>query len=424
MTAEAAVRRGPVARLLDAAEARPLHLDGNLDREHGFLPRRLSPRPLPASHAAWEEALAQLPELAHRRDAQQVLAGLPTLASDPGSLPDDALPWAATVLGNLAHAYWHFGLERMYEPRNLVDDNRLPPAIEVPWHEVCSRTGRPFCGLTLEDEMFNNFALEAPAVVGADGQYDVEDVRVDRITVPAAAYGSESERVFLAAFSEIHAMLAPIPGLLEELEELLPGGPDAVDDVESVLDGVVRSLQRATAGFRKISPSPRSRTYCDPVDWAKTVVTFQVPAEGYPVGPSGSATPLVQVMDALVGRQRYDTDLGALVVQLGGTQLPSVQQELCRLVRALDLRGWVAGTRRSSPRAHRRLVTAFDQVHQAYAGDAGFLGVHRAKVVDYLMLSTVLGRNQTTAHEQTFVNGRSWTAMGRRLRDAAEERGA
>ncbi|GMA87640.1 hypothetical protein GCM10025868_28900 [Angustibacter aerolatus] len=145
-----------------------------------------------------------------------MLAGLPTLASDPGSLPDDALPWAATVLGNLAHAYWHFGLERMYEPRNLVDDNRLPPAIEVPWHEVCSRTGRPFCGLTLEDEMFNNFALEAPAVVGADGQYDVEDVRVDRITVPAAAYGSESERVFLAAFSEIHAMLAPIPGLLEE----------------------------------------------------------------------------------------------------------------------------------------------------------------------------------------------------------------
>ncbi|GMA87639.1 hypothetical protein GCM10025868_28890 [Angustibacter aerolatus] len=116
-----------------------------------------------------------------------------------------------------------------------------------------------------------------------------------------------------------------------------------------MLDGVVRSLQRATAGFRKISPSPRSRTYCDPVDWAKTVVTFQVPAEGYPVGPSGSATPWCRSWTRSWAVSATTPTWGPSWSRLGGTQAPSVQQELCRLVRALDLRGWVAGTRRSSP---------------------------------------------------------------------------
>jgi hypothetical protein len=144
-----------------------------------------------------------------------------------------------------------------------------------------------------------------------------------------------------------------------------------------------------------------------PADWAKTVVTWTVPPPGYPTGPSGSATLVVHFMDAVMGTVEYKSELGVFAKSLRASQLPRKHETFFDLIQALDIRGYVAGLRTDGGTRFRDIAEAFGQVVEAFAGLAGFLRVHKGKVVDYLGVGTVFGRNQSTAHAQTYVSDSS-----------------
>ena len=174
--------------------------------------------------------------------------------------------------------------------------------------------------------------------------------------------------------------------------------------------------------FRRVSPRKDSGTYCDPIELAKTFATWDVPAPDYPTGPSGSATPVVHFFDAFIGRSRYDTTLGAFANHLRGTQLPQKHREFFDLVRGLDVRGYVQSLAELAPTRYRETAEAFNEVVSSFAGDGGFLGVHKGKVVDYLGVGTIVGRNQSTAHDQIFIADATWTDMAEKLQSARDER--
>ncbi|MET0133904.1 MAG: hypothetical protein ABW215_09970 [Kibdelosporangium sp.] len=399
------------------------HADGDLTFTHGFMPRTAADIPLSGPHEAWEHVAAQLPRLAVTAHPQSVIADLPMLSARRDDLPDDRLKRAATVLGAIAQSYWRFGVDRMFLARNRQIPAELPAVIERPWRQVCRRLGRTEVTLSTEDCFFNNFTFRDPGYLDPARSYRFEDATIELLRPKVAAYGNEAERVFIAAFVEVNAVITPVVALVCRLEEILSdGGPEAHDEVCDVLSAVAECARGAAKAFSRVSPRRNSRTYCDPVDLAKTFATWDVPAPGYPTGPSGSATPVVHFFDAFIGRERYDTTLGAFASHLRNTQLPRKHRTFFDRVQRLDVRGYVQSLARLSPARYRATAEAFNEVVSSFAADDGFLGVHKGKVVDYLGVGTIVGRNQSTAHDQIFIADATWTDMADKLQSARDER--
>lgn len=414
---------GSLDQCVAASYRAPVQLDGDITFEHGFLPRRLHTAALTGPHAIWEDVAADLPDLAFSAKAQAVLSDLPLLPAGPEDLPDHQVKWASTLLGLIAHSYWRFGLERLHLPRNSNIPADLPDAIKVPWTQVCQRMGRTGPCLTLEDWVFNNFTFIDEGHSGPGGEYRVEDAVIESIRPMVPVYGNETERVFTSSFVDIHAAsTSAIEQVCRAQRAIERGGPDGHADVAAALVRIAECARGATRAFRKISPRHNSKTFCDPVDWAKTLVTWTVPPPGYPAGPSGSASPLVHLMDAVIGRTEYDSDQGRFSNMLRGSQLPRRLERFFDLIRAVDFRGYILSLRGASDTRFDETQEAFNELVDAFAGPYGFLGVHKGKVVDYLGVGTVVGRNQSTAHDQTYIADSSWTVMADRLHISIGER--
>ena len=83
-------------------------------------------------------------------------------------------------------------------------------------------------------------------------------------------------------------------------------------------DGLRRALALIGARLRhvvrtslpKIYPNPSASSHVNPVVWAKTVAPFAVPMGKGVQGPSGTSSPLFNLLDAFFGRKRHDTFLG------------------------------------------------------------------------------------------------------------------
>ncbi|SER51586.1 hypothetical protein [Lentzea albida] len=86
------------------------------------------------------------------------------------------------------------------------------------------------------------------------------------------------------------------------------------------------------------------------------------------------------------------------------------------------MRGCVEGLAGSAPARHREVDAAFNEVVSSFAGDDGSLGVYKGKVVDHLGVGTVVGRNESTAHDQMFLADATWTAVADKLQRARDER--
>ncbi len=397
--------------------------DGDLTFGHGFMPRTAADEPLTGPHEAWEQLAAQLPQLSVSPHARRVIADLPAFPAGPDDLPGPRLKRAATLLGAIAQSYWRFGVDRMFLARNEQIPAQLPAAIARPWQQVSHRLGRTEVTLSTEDCFFNNFTFIDPRYLDQDGTYPIEDARIELIRPKIRAYGNEAERVFIAAFVEVNAVIAPVVQLSARIEEVVAdGGPDAYEEIGELLAAVADCARGAARAFRRVSPRRTSGTYCDPVELAKTFAMWDVPAPGHPTGPSGSATPVLHFFDAFIGRSRYDTTLGAFAKHLRDTQLPRKHREFFNLVRRLDLRGYVESLAETAPAGYRQTAEAFNDVVAAFAGDKGFLGVHKGKVVDYFSVGTIVGRNQSTAHDQVFIADATWTDMAAKLERARDER--
>jgi hypothetical protein len=370
---------------------------GFLSVAHGLMPIAEPRLRLPASHRAWDDLAAELPELHRRLAVRRALDTLPMLPASTVALADADLLRAAAILGILAHAYWW---------SDPVPPARLPAGLAVPWRVVNHRLARPGANLSYVDIVVYNWRLVDPSAA--------EPRRVENMRLLIPTVGNEAEHVFYLTQAEILARCTPIVDAVVEAQTATladdPAGlTAALVEIAEVLESVVRR------SLPKITPVAPAATYVDPVLWAKTVAPFAVPFDRSTAGPSGTSSPIFHVLDAFFGRAAYRSRLGAEMTHLHESH-PRHWWEFVDAVSRVSVAGYVR------TRGHPPLDAAFHAAIERYAGGSGFLGRHRLKVYGYLELAFKVGRTVTIGGFSGPFRDRTWDEVDTELGNAAAER--
>uniref|UniRef100_UPI0034DF4BF7 hypothetical protein n=1 Tax=Streptomyces harbinensis TaxID=1176198 RepID=UPI0034DF4BF7 len=338
---------------------------GPLSWATGFTSAAPPVQRLPASHALWDEVAAELPELYAGLRLRRRLESLPVLDAGPQALPDAFLQRAATVLGILVHAY------HRVEPRH---DTPTPASVLTPWHQVCARLGRDTPFLSYLDLVITNWRPGDPQDTSPARPLLVEDVR---LLVPTV--GTDEEQFFYLTQLEMLSRGTPLVGAAVDAHTAT-----AHEDARALTDRLLlmtECVREITAlGLRKIDPRPGRRFHVDPVVWAKTVAPLAVPLVRHGLGPSGTASPMFHLLDAVVGRTGYRSFIGEEAGRLRANY-PANWRAFIDSVAAADISGHAAAT------AHPPLHEALAGLRAVYAGENGLLARHRLKVAGYLNTS-------------------------------------
>ena len=397
-----ATARSPVSAraALTAAEeanARNGHEnDGALSETHGFLPRQPPLGQLPASHATWDETAAYLPELFRSLRVRAVLAGMPVTSAGPDDLDERFLLRASTILSIFAHAYFH------------VDPDHpqpLPTSITRPWQQVSERLDQPGPHLSFNDMNTYNWRRRDPA-----GPVEVENLE---LLVPIV--GNEDERRFQMTPVEITARFAPVVGAVVRAQQATVDGDAA--SLKAQLRTITDILDVVTfEAFPKVDPNPSSPHHVNPVVWGKTVAPLATPfQDDPPPGPSGTAIPAFQLLDAFFGRRRYDSTVGSETAR-ARRWFPMHWRAFLDAVDEISVADHVAR------HGDAELRGLFQEALASYRGDSGLLGRHRLKTFGYLDLSFKAGRSETLGGFAGSFESRPWDQMDGELGQAIEER--
>src|SRR5690606_26783272 len=140
--------------------------------------------------------------------------------------------------------------------------------------------------------------------------------------------------------------------------------------VRNELQTIIESLQRIVReSLLNINPNPASSSYVNPVVWAKTVAPFAVPLKEGTQGPSGTSSPIFNLLDIFLGRKKNETFLGKEIRQLRAGY-PFFWREFLGAVGEVSVSEYVARVNQPS------LNGLLKDVVEVYAGDNGFLGRH------------------------------------------------
>lgn len=393
-------------------------LDGNLSFTHGFLPKSSPIDNLPSHFKIWEEYASKIPELFFSNNTQTELEKIPII--DVDLLSDEYLPRAATLLSLLASAYWRHGISNFLSLRNNIENGSLPESIETPWKKICIRLSRfPLPYQSGVDLFLNNFKLKP------EFDYKLENIKIENLDVLVPSFKNEPERIFYMSFVEIHAITSPIVELVCEIEDLINEHSLNLDDriymIADKLDKISATIKKATKSLLKISPMKKSKTYCDPVLWSKTIGIFALPPSNYPQGgTSGTSTPILHVLDAIISRHKYESYYGEYVKNQGFKLLDIKTKGFVQRVANINIKEWILNLPESNNKI--TIINSFNQIINEYIGRDGFLDKHLSKVFNYLAIATLSGRNQSTSGHERYISSETWIEVCNHLKIAMEER--
>ena len=390
----------PARLVVAAAEAqhrRSGHeLDGFLSVEHGFLPVDPPLVASPDSHHAWDTMIEQLPELFRRLSLRREFDRMPVLDATPQALPDRYLLRASTMLGVFAHAYQYMAID---------PPGRLPESLLRPWTQVSRRLGKKTPAVSYIDLFFYNWRLRDPAGPRV----------LDNMDLLVPTWNNAAERYFYLVTAEFAMGLTPVlSAMLSAQEAVLADDPDGVRDALLI---ILDQLHHVTQSiYPQIDPNLRGRHATDQVLWAKTVGTAGVPILDGAPSPSGTAQPQFHAIDAFLERRNYSSLVGQQSVYLAGF-FPRHWRELVEALRAVSVRQYVEDTR------NPQLRGIYNAVLDAYAGDRGWMGLHRVKAYGFLEVSFKVGRQVTTGARFTgLFKDRTWDKVDTELAIVRDER--
>lgn len=370
---------------------------GYLSEKSGFLPLNPPLLRMPESHSVWDAMAQNLPYLHKTLELRSVLDAMPHLSGTAQAVPDKYLLRASSLLGVFAHAYHHI----------QIDPAPLPANIMQPWIEISQRLNKEKPYLSYIDLILNNWKLRDPH---RDNPRIVENMDLLFPTV-----GNETERAFYMGQVEVGAGFTSIMNAVIRAQEAVVSTDNA--SLETELIHIIEQLQYLSSTiYQKIDPNSYSKTYVDQVIWAKTVAPFAVPiSEGVP-SPSGTAIAHFHMMDAFLPRTRYNSQLGKQAQALAD-HTPPHTRNFVEAVKQISIPEYISETK------NQKLLGIYNALIDAYAGDKGFLGVHRLKAYGFLEVAFKVGRSVTTGAKFTgLFKDRTWDKIDAELALTRDER--
>jgi sulfite reductase (NADPH) flavoprotein alpha-component len=372
---------------------------GFLSWSHGFVPKNAPLTGLAPAFAAWDELAAELPLLYRDLSLRRRVHELPLLDASSPELEEPAHLRACALLALVAHAYWYV------EPS---PPEALPRAIQAPWQELRARLERTQEVLTYADLVVYNWQVVDPA--------RPEPLTVENLRLLLPTVGNREESVFYLTQLEILARASSIVRAFVVAHDGVLN--DDAGAVERALVEIIDCLDRIVSdSLLKINPNPYSKTYVDPVVWAKSVAPLAVPLHAGDQGPSGTSSPIFGALDAFFRRPQSASFLGREIVELG-RQHPPFWREFVAALQGVSVIDFVGRVGRPS------LTGALREAIELYAGEHGFLGRHRLKVYGYLELAFKVGRSLTIGGFSGPFSERTWDSVDAALRESHAERGA
>ncbi|KAF2661021.1 hypothetical protein K491DRAFT_687814 [Lophiostoma macrostomum CBS 122681] len=428
-----AVALGAPARqvLLRAEEIGPATgwRDGYLSTEYGFVP----PDSTEASGAlrnspgrVWSDLCERMPGCVARGRVRESVAALPIVEGTADVIPDRAL-WAALVaLGMLCSIYRyedkHDGneginvakrplkLDGVPMSEGLGDEvEGIPKSIGLPYVQICVRMGRSIPHLTFFDQSSYNVDVKDPSSIHPYVG------RFDNTVLRWPMFGDSAENAFLKGCADTSASFQHGVDAIASCQEHV-----MTRNNEGLLRELIRLkeiLERMPNAFHTISPNNRAgENYVSPAEWVRWA-KFSAPLSKRCPATSGLQFPPYLLMDAFLGRKKYECFLGAEGVHLRAW-LPS---NLRAFIAAVEYHYRIPDYVKAS--GDPRLMGVLDGVVEAYTGERGFMGVHRYKVFGLLECASKTGRTETNGNSGgTDTVGRPWEQVHKEFSESMKER--
>lgn len=401
--------------------------DGFLTAEYGFVP----PDSLDSSVAAlanspgrvWSDLAERMPGCVARGRVRDSCAAMPVVEATEDIIPDTAL-WAALVaLGMLCSIVRYEDKHDGHEGVSLSNSNKpkielsddvieevkgLPRSIGLPYFQVCKRMGRPIPHLTFVDQSSYNVKIRD------HNSTHPYVARFDNMDMRWPMFGDQAEIAFLKGVADTSASFQHGPDAIAACQECVMNR-----DNEGLLREMIRLkeiLEMMPNAFHTISPNPMSGDNYVPanewVRWAK----FSAPLSKRCPASSGLQFPPYLLMDAFLGRKKYDSFLGAEGIHLRAWE-PS---NLRAFIAAVE--GYYSVPEFVMKSGDPRLMGVLDGIVEAYTGERGFMGVHRYKVFGILEVAGKTGRTETNGASGAADAGRPWEETHKQFSEAMKER--
>lgn len=176
-------------------------------------------------------------------------------------------------------------------------------------------------------------------------------------------------------------------------------------------------LERMPNAFHTISMNPNSgENYVSPAEWVRWA-KFSAPLSKRCPATSGLQFPPYLLMDAFLGRSKYESFLGAEGIHLRAW-LPSNWRAFTAAVEYhYRIPDFVAQS------GDPQLIGALDGIVEAYTGERGFMGTHRYKVFGLLEVAGKTGRAETNGNSgSSGSNMRPWEETHQAFSESMKER--
>lgn len=383
---------------------------GFVSETHNFFPSAPIPHHLPVKWSLWDEYVQQIPDWYRAGQVCKQLMELPIL--DPAELPDQYLVRANMVLGVLALGF-KYSWQEMFESgqdasaalRRQISaggGNVLDPIqrqVIEPWQAIWRRMGRHRS--CVESDLF-----VANFVCAAGAPYASNNVTGDNAKLLVPFFATRTEHRFWFSVVEI---CSRFPGVSASLE--LQRAMQAHDHARVAAE-LIRLAHLWQSIVEDVLASADTRVSA--IEWGNTTARWTAAMSEGEEGFSGLFSPAWHVMDQLIGRTKYDSFLGQIMVRTRA-MLPPAWQQLVAAVGEMPVSEYVAQYRADC--AH--LDEAYQYLCQSYGY---FFQSHHRKVFAYSYQAILSGRERSNGGIEGTAATPGWELANRHLRVSANER--
>lgn len=367
----------------------------------GFLPP-VPLSPLPPSHHRWQDVADQLPATVRSGQWKSFISRIPELSIS--GLDDCHLLRANMCLGAIAHAL-----------QNVADVD-VPECVMRPWTAISKLLERPTASFNSLDWFIYNYDLIPQRFVRHVGSTSTttsstrissSDIttkehthsRQNRLAATDAwlhsrplftVSGTVTETHFIIGCHSIELAAAHLPGLVTRVQQAVQD--DNVNGVFAGLCDVAIVVEKMTTAFRSADMRPGAATYVDGLEWGRVIGITGLAVVPGEKTISGLLFPSIHLLDVFLGRSMYSSEMGVLEAS-DRKWLPPLHRAFFEAVEKTSVMDYVMHRKESHP----RLMACFQHTVATFAGETGFLGKHRLRIVGFLELSMKVGRPATAA---------------------------